>query len=533
MTGVPQRRLYSHSSGRIGLWGLLAAIAFCLAVQDVAARQVSLVIAHTTDLHGHVASARDYDGTENVGGLLRCATLIEQWRTKYPNFLLVDAGDLYQGAIESYLTRGGIMNRALAWLEYDAWVLGNHDFDWGVDRLSESVGQSTVPVLAANIGTRPGRTDPLPTVQPFVIRQVDGIRIALIGLTTDAIPTWLRPHLLGNVVVEDSISALQRVLPHVRAQRPDVMVLIAHQGYRPFGDSAANQINRIARHFPEIDLIIGGHSHQPIESASVNGILYTQAGYFGIWLGKAKLTYDTVQRRVVERSASLTFVDAQVPQHDALRKYLNEELQQAENAANQVIGRLPESLSHRSRTVGQSEVQQLICAAIAHATGADVVLHGRLVDESLAAGDVRERDIRRIIPYENQVGTLKLTAGEIREILEQNVDLIRSSQFLGVYGVQYELHEYAASGERIRNLRWADGSAIHSRRRIRVAFNSYVLASGGGRFPAVRTFADDPLHRLDMTGLDTRGVVRQYLSDPNFAMAGNGDDLVERFRHPR
>ncbi len=531
---LSQCRILWEGDAVIIFWGtLLIGLLLWGGSTPVMARQVSLVIAHTTDLHGHVWGARDYDGTENVGGLLRCATFIEEWRETHPNFLLVDAGDLYQGAIESYLTRGRIMNRALAWLGYDAWVLGNHEFDWGLGVLSGAVGESTVPVLAANIGSRPGRSNPLPSVQPYVIRQIDGIRIALIGLTTDAIPTWSRPHLLGDVVVEDSVTALQRVLPQVRAERPDVMILIAHQGYRPFGDSAANQINRIARHFPEMDLIIGGHSHQPIESATVNGILYTQSGYFGIWIGKVEMTFDTVQRRVTERSATLTYVDEQVPQHEGLRTYLETELRQAEQAASEVIGSLPEPLSHRSRTVGQSGIQQLLCSAIAHVTGADVVLHGTLVDESLAQGDMLERDLRRIVPYENQIGILQLTVGEIREILEQNADLIRSSQFMGVFGIQYELHEYAVAGERVRNVRWADGTPIHPRRRIRVALNSYVLASGGGRFPVVRRLADDPIHRLEMTGLDTRGIVRRYLGDPNFAIAGSGDDLVERIRHPR
>ncbi len=490
---------------------LALVLGILIVASSVAARHVPIVIIHTTDLHGHVWPARDYDGTENIGGLLRCATLIAEWREKHPNVLLVDMGDLYQGAIESYLTRGLIMNRALAWLDYDAWVLGNHEFDWGLDILATAVNDSSVPVLGANVGGRPGAPNPLSRVRPYVIRQVDGVRIALVGLTTDAIPTWSRPHLLGDVIIEDSVAALRRILPAVRAERPDIMVLLAHQGYRPFGDSPANQINRIARHFPEFDLILGGHSHQPVDQTYVNGILYSQAGYYGIWLGKVRLVYDTVARRIIEETAEAVHIDEQIEMNAALLEALEPDLMRARELANQQVGELTHGLTARSSTPGQSGVQQLICRAIAAAAGVDVVLHGRLADESLTAGPVYRHDVWRIVPYENTIGVLQLTAGELQEILDENVDQIQRSQFIGVHGIQYELHEAAEAGNRIRNLRLADGSAIHPRRRIGVALNSYVLASGGMRFPAVRRLADDPLTRLDMTDIETRAAVITYL----------------------
>jgi 2',3'-cyclic-nucleotide 2'-phosphodiesterase (5'-nucleotidase family) len=496
----------------------------------LSARQVTLTILHTTDLHGHVWPARDYDGTEGVGGLLRCATLIEELRLRYPQALLVDCGDLYQGGMESYLTQGRIMNQALDWLGYDAWVPGNHEFDWGIEVLADTLRQSRVPVIAANIGVRPGRVNPLPGIRPYVIRNVEGVRVALVGLTTEAIPQWSRPHLLGDVVFEDSVEALRRILPQVRAERPDVMILLVHQGYRPFGDRGANQVNRIARHFPEFDLILGGHSHQAVGEALVNGILYSQAGYYGIWLGQVQLVYDTVSREVVQRQAQVTHVDEGVSVHEELQSVLAADLDRARAYRDRLVGAVAEPVRARSRVPGQSEVQQLIARAVAAATGAEVVLHGTLSGESLAAGTVYERDLWRLVPYENTIGKMMLTAAELRELLEENIDWIRSSQFMGVYGITYELHETEEPGQRVRNLRLADGSAIHARRRLSVALNSYVLASGGGRFPAARRLADQPLSRLEMTGVDTRSAVREYIVEHSPLQIDDGSDLVRRIR---
>ena len=510
---------------------LLALCTVAFGPTALSARHVSITILHTTDLHGRILPTRDYDGTDNVGGLLRCATAIEQLRAEEPNLLLVDGGDLYQGTLASFMTRGQLMNDALAWLGYDAWVLGNHEFDWGVEVLSAAVEGSAVPVLGANVGARPGADNPLSSVQPFVIREVDGVRVALVGLTTDAIPNWSRRHLLGDIVITDSVEALQAVLPQVRAARPDVMVLLIHQGYRPFGDSPANQINRIARQFPEFDLIVGGHSHQPVDGVLVNGILYSQAGYYGIWLGKVRLVYDTVTRSVEERHAQLIHIADTYEPHEGLRAALRGDLERAEKAAAVELGSVTEALETRSRATGQSGIQTLICRAVAEASGAEIVLHGTLSGEGLSPGAVYERDVWRIVPYENTIGVVQISVAELQEILEDNADLLGGSQFMGVHGVQYDLHAYAEPGRRIRNVRRADGSSIHPRTRLRVAMNSYVLASGGGRFPAARRIADEPMSRLVMTGIDTRAAVRDYMRRHS-PLAIEVQDAVRLLRSP-
>lgn len=490
-------------------------VMFCLMVMnpwaELLAREVPIVILHTTDLHAHLLPTRDYDGNEDVGGLLRCATAIERVREEHPHVMLLDGGDLYQGTMAGYMTRGRIMNDALAWLEYDAWVLGNHEFDWGVDTLAETLRHGTVPVLGANVTVRPGAVHPLDDVLPFVIRDVDGVRVAVVGLTTDAIPTWSRPHLLGDVVIKDSVETLRIILPEVRALRPDIMVLLMHQGYRSFGDNPANQVNRIARKFPEFDVMIGGHSHQPIESARVNDILYSQAGYHGVWLGKINLVYDTVARQLVRRDARLVHVGDAYEPHQGLWDVVRADLERAEQAGAVQIGDVAETVDARSGPRGQSGIQTLICRAIAEAAEADIVLHGAFSGEILSAGPVYERDIWRIVPYENTIGVVHLTPAEIKAVLEDNAELMAGSHFMGVYGIRYDLHAYADPGRRVRQLRRADGSRIHPRKRLRVAMNSYVLASGGQRFPAARRLADDPLTRLEMTDVDTRAAVRDYI----------------------
>jgi len=476
------------------------------------ARKVPITILHTTDLHGHVLPARDYDGTEGVGGLLRCATAITEIKARVPNVLLVDCGDLYQGGRESHATQGAIMNKAIAWLGYDAWVIGNHEFDWGWPILATRLSESRVPVLAGNVRARPGTAHPLPMLKPFVIKDVDGVRIAMVGLTTPAIPSWSRPRLLGDLIFESSVESLRRIMPQVKATRPDIIVLLVHQGFRAFGDNHANEINAIARAFPEFDLILGGHSHQPVESVNVHGILYAQAGYYGLWLGRVDLEFDTVSRAVTDKTSMLMPIKGDVPEHEPLYNVLKADLEPIQQTASKEIGIASRSHSAKHQGTGQSDFQQILCEAIAEATQAPIVLHGVFSSEGLNQGPILERDMWRLVPYENTLGVLHLTIAEITEILEDNAQLLQSSQFMGVYGIHYELHTYALPGNRVRNVKLADGSIPHPRTRFRVALNSYVLASGGKRFPAARRLADTPLSRLEWISMETREALRTYIS---------------------
>ncbi len=473
---------------------------------------MEITILHTTDLHGHILPTTDYEGRQNVGGLLRCATLIRRARAAHPKALLVDCGDLYQGAPESFLTDGRIMMRALAWLGYDAWIIGNHEFDWGIPSMSRLHDMATVPMVAANISARPKLPHPFPKMQPYILREVDGVRIAIVGLITPGVPAWSTPDLLGDCLFERSVPALQRIMPRVRAEEPDILILATHQGYKRQGDDYANEINAISKAFPEFDVIIGGHSHQPIAEAWIDGrILYSQAGYHGIWLGQVDLTYDTVARRVVRKSARLHEADESVPRDPELESFLAADLRRAESYLAQRIGVAVSPIRCQGDEYGRSPIQQLIARAIAEASGADLVMHGILSEQDLHAGDIRMADVWRIVPYENRVAVLQVTPAELLEMLNENAQYRRTTSFMGLYGANYQWTTGRDGRLHADRLMLADGSIPHPKTRLNVAVNSYVVASGGRRYLRLREIAERPTSRLRILDIDTRSAVVEFI----------------------
>jgi 2',3'-cyclic-nucleotide 2'-phosphodiesterase (5'-nucleotidase family) len=481
-----------------------------LLVSPALARRVEITIIHTTDLHGHVLPTRDYNGRDNVGGVLRDATLIAQIRKEHPNNLLVDCGDLFQGGPESFLTDGRLMIKVCEWLKYDAWCLGNHEFDWGLEKLAALHDSTDLTMLGANIGAKQGGVNRLAKVQPFAIKEIDGVKIAIVGLITPAVPSWSRPNLLGDQVFIGSVQALQLCMPAVRDAKPDIIVLATHQGLRNLDDHA-NEIRAIAAAFPEIQFIIGGHSHRPVEHDYVGKTLYTQAGYYGIWLGQLDIAFDTVTRQVISADAKLHNVDASVPFAPDLEKLCKSDLARAKTYTAQKLGTSTDILDAKPDKFGASHIQMLLSRAVAASVNCDIVLHGSLADDPLPAGEITMADVWRVVPYENTIGIVHITPEQIAKIIEENGEKTGAVHFMGAFGLHFDWEKGADGKKHAVKLRDADDRPLHGRKRYRVALHSYNLASGGRRFPTIREIADEPESRLEMTGIDTRTALIDYI----------------------
>src|SRR5919197_6488218 len=173
------RRDFLKFAGRAGLLGAFPTLASAAAALE--SDTVCISILHTTDLHGHILPTSDYDGTGDRGGLARCVTQIRRWRRQSPNSILIDVGDIYQGTDVSLRNKGELMIELFNHLKYDAWVVGNHEFDWGIEPFHQALQKSGMPVLAANMmldrktaGSICDSEHAFAKVQPSIVKEIDG-----------------------------------------------------------------------------------------------------------------------------------------------------------------------------------------------------------------------------------------------------------------------------------------------------------------------------------------------------------------------
>ena len=485
-------------------------------------REVSITILHTCDLHGNVLPTESYEGKTNVGGIARCATMIRQVRGQEKNVLLVDAGDTLQGTPVSFLSDGQVMVKCLNQLHYDAWTWGNHEFDWGLDKLVACAERAEAPIVVANIrgatdGGNPISRRIVSRLKPYIVREIDGVKVGIIGLDTPGVPSWSRPRLIDGLEFEDSVDTLHKVIPEVRAAGAQVLVAVCHQGYREGGDDHANQINAIARNFPEVDVIIGAHTHRNFPEFKVSHVLYCQADYYGIHLGRVDLVFDTEKGRVVRRQSNTLLMDENVPLDDGILRLTRAEVERAEKVASATLGEATDEFISRALPRKETPIHDLIFEAIAdtlrgRGVKVDAVVHG-IQDrrDGLKKGPVTVGDVWKVVPYENTIGIVQLLPGELREVLEEDLDAYDNNAFRGIWGLKWTFDPSAGKGQRTITLRRGDGSRLDEKQRLVVAFNSYDLASGGQRWKRLRELADRHESKLVEYDFQTRDAVINYI----------------------
>ncbi|HVM60725.1 MAG TPA: bifunctional UDP-sugar hydrolase/5'-nucleotidase [Verrucomicrobiae bacterium] len=487
-----------------------------------AAREVPIVILHTCDLHGNILPTESYEGETNVGGIARCATVIGRIREHEKNVLVVDAGDTLQGTPVSFFSGGQVMVKCLNELHYDSWTWGNHEFDWGLDKLAACAGRAEIPIVVANIHAVSNASTAVSEgivshLKPYIIREVDGVKVGIIGLDTPGVPSWSCPRLIAGLEFADSVPTLRRVVPEARAAGAQVLVLVCHQGYREAGDDHANQVNAIAREFPEIDVIIGAHTHRNFPEFKVSNVLYTQADYYGIYLGRVDLVFDTDKGRVVRGRSNTFLMDSHIAFDPAIVKLTGDEIDRADKASRVVIGDATDDLWVRALPHKETPIHDLIFNAIASAlrergVTVDAVVHGIVENHyGLKKGPITVGDVWKVLPYENTVGVIQLTPAEFREVLDEDCDTFNNTAFRGIWGLKWTFNPSAKRDERTVRLVHADGSPLDETQRLSVAFNSYDLASGGERWKRLRQLANRPSSQLVEYDFQTREAVINYI----------------------
>jgi 5'-nucleotidase / UDP-sugar diphosphatase len=482
---------------------------------------VCISILHTTDIHGHILPTSDYDGNPDRGGLARCVTQIRRWQRQNRNSILIDVGDVYQGTDVSLRNKGELMIDLFNHLQYDAWVIGNHEFDWGIDPFHQALQRSTMPVLAANTvlegkpaGAFPDPEHPLAKIQPFVLKEIAGIKLAIIGVTTPGMSFWLPREFTAGLDFQQPVESVRRAIAQAKSEGADAIVLTGHMGLKPRtgGDDFANSVTALTSEFPDVAVFIAGHTHQAIPSRLTNGVLFTQADHFGIHAGRVDLLFDRNSKKLLRREAICELMDNSVHLDDVVLSRAKSQLAESEAALAEPIGELAQTLRARGRPGQPSDIERLIRAAITEAllernVAVDGVMHG-VFDENadLFAGPKTVNDIWNVIPYENYIVTAELSPDEIKAVMEE---VYASHERRNLLGFDVKLEGRGADC-RITSMTMQDGRPLERGKKYAVAFNSFDARSGGHHFMKLRALLDMPSAKSVMHPVQTRDALIDY-----------------------
>ncbi|MHC4077619.1 MAG: bifunctional metallophosphatase/5'-nucleotidase [Planctomycetota bacterium] len=471
-------------------FALLLLVLF-LACLVAACGTTDLVILHLNDFHGQVQPksivTRPGRPAEAMGGVAAIEDFVRQERRKHDLVWVTDGGDWFQGTPEGNEDRGLSIMACANRRDLTAAVVGNHEYDFGEENLIQIAATAEHPVLGANIFTA-GTQALRPYVKPYLIRNVGGVRVAVVGLiTSDTKNVSTGP--FGQAEFRDEVAVLRKLWPELK-RRADAILLLTHCGLQTDV--------RLARAFPEVVLILGGHSHTELWRGHQEGDTWiVQGGSRGTAMTRVRLSVGTRHSRLRVLGAELVRLPARAarPGTDTAA-FLARRFAHIGPRWDTALGRIGGAPDRRTGP-GSTAAGNLIAELIRTAGRAQVGLMNKGgIRAVLRAGPITRRQVFELLPFDNSVATFALTGAQLRQALQ--LGLRPGRQPLEIAGGRYTYR--VVDGRRELLEVWVGASALVPDTTYRVATNSFVARGGDGFriFGELEPVDTDPAYLRDL-----------------------------------
>jgi 5'-nucleotidase len=429
------------------------------------AETTKITIIHTNDTHARLV------GTGTEIGFAKIATLIKE-----ANTLVLDAGDTLHGMPLVNISKGINSLRVLEEAGYDYMTLGNHDFNYGYERLLELKDMSTIEMISANV-----LKDGKPLFTPYVIKEIAGVKIGIFGLTTPETAYKTSPANVEGITFADSVETSKKMVEELDDQT-DIIIALAHVG---LDESSVITSKAIAENVEGIDIIIDGHSHTRLETGMlVNDVLIAQTGNYGQSLGYINI--EVKDGEVVSKTAELLPAadTADVTPDADVEKKLEEIKAENEAEFSKVVAKTDVYLDGVRENVRTKETNlgNLSADAARTATGADIAfVNGGGIREDIPIGDITKGKVAAIFPFGNIIQVKKITGEDLLAMLEVSVKGYPAANgaFLQVSGITFAFDPAKEEGAKVSDVivgeKPLDLAAEYS-----VAVNDFMAIGGDG-----------------------------------------------------
>lgn len=485
-------------------------------------KTVRLRLIETSDVHGAFFPYDFIQRRETKGSLACVSSYVNNLRREYGrNVILLDNGDILQGQPSCYYynyvatDKQNIVSKIYNYMGYDAASFGNHDVEPGHKVYDKWVGEVDCPVLGANIvDTKTG----LPYVKPYTIIERDGVKVAVLGMLTPAIPNWLEEDLWSGLKFEDIRQSARKWIAYLRKnEKPDVIVGLFHSGWD--GGIVTPQymedaVKATAEGVNGFDLIFFGHDHRArraeVKGPDGNTVLCLDPSCNAMNVSDAEIVITKQDGKVVEKTVTGDVKDITAePVDEAYVNHFAADIEEVKAYVGKKIGSIAKTMYTRDSFFGNSSFIDLIHNMQLSLTKADISFNAPLqFNAQIKEGPVYMSDMFKLYRFENKLCVMRMTGEEILRYLEMSYDLWVNTMkqkddhimlldeknstdmqkfgfknmtfnFDSAAGIDYEVDVTKPDGEKVRILRMTNGEKFDPKKWYRVAMNSY-RANGGG-----------------------------------------------------
>lgn len=444
-------------------------------------------ILHTNDLHSHAEPFSERGRI--VGGMARLGHLIHSIKGNTPNTVVVDAGDMFQGTPLFTHYHGEVEVSLLNQIGYDLYTIGNHEFDDGAENLGKQLKNAKFDVICANMDTK-AQPDLDSVVKPYVIKEIAGKKIAFIGVMT---PELERLSLsLGGVKIkhlnDDWLIPVREAVKEIESKGVKHIVAVTHCG--------TDFDQQISQAIPQIDVIIGGHSHTRLDKAMFtehddgSKTIIVQTGSYGRTLGRLDVAFEKDGRLdAADTKYRLINITDKMPEDPALKAYIDKKVEPLLPLRRTIVSQAEDAFDNRwTAYPWDSALGDLITDALCEAGksyGTTISVHNRGgMRGRIEKGPITLEKVQEILPFDNKLTFATITGKALLSALEHSVSGPAGGRFLDVHGLKLGYDPTRKRGERLvfALAENKDGSysPVDEDKEYKVAINNYTFQSGEG-----------------------------------------------------
>lgn len=523
---------------------------------SAATREVKLKLIETSDIHGNFFPYNFITQQDWKGSFARVHSYAQQERQTYgDNLLLMDNGDILQGQPSAYYynfmdtVSTHITAAMMNYMGFVVGNMGNHDVEAGHAVYDRWISQCQFPVLGANIIQV---SDEQPYLKPYEIIEREGVKIAVLGMITPAIPTWLPETLWKGLYFADMEQTARKWMPIIQEkEKPDIIIGLFHAGKEArtvAGKYREDASAEIAERIPGFDIIMMGHDHRhfcgKIANAQGDSVLLINPANNGRTVGDVEITLTLDGDKVIRKSiqGKLADMDKLDPSPDFMKQFAPQ-YQAVEAFVSEEVGTFTETISTRPAYFGPSAFIDFIHSLQLDLTGADISFAAPLsFDAVIKEGDIHISDMFNLYKYENMLYTMELTGKEIKGFLEESYAIWTnqmksaddhvlllterkdgngytftnpSFNFDSAAGIIYTVDVTKPAGQKVSIQSLANGEPFDLNRTYRVALNSYRGNGGGELLTKGAGIPQDQLKDriISATEKDLRYYMIQYIRE--------------------
>ena len=402
---------------------------------------------------------------------------VENIRAKNPEgTLLLDAGDEFC----TTFWPGEPMVEAVSLIGTDAMTLGNHEFDKGKDFLDKCIAKADFPILCANMYEK-ATGELIPGVKPWVMLERQGIKIGVLGLTTEYTPYMVTAASFAPYEARSCVEAAEKYIPEMKAAGAQILVALTHIPFYIEDDgSVSGEMIDIMNAMPFVDVCIGGHI--PGDFAGVCGnTVVVKGGFGGVSLCHAILEFDTEKGEVVSRAGEMIITDWDAVPIEVLKAH-------ADKVTDPFTDFFEKPLAHTDETwtirlSAETKLNNFFAQCVQEAAGVDFAyMNATSAGGTIAPGTVTAEDITAVMGFNDPILRAEISGDEIYELFEMVYEPERFGNNAGLMysGVVVYADHTKPAGEKILNITLRDGSPLQRDKIYSVASSEYMSSGGNG-----------------------------------------------------